>query len=376
MPDPEPTQILRIVHREDAEDYILVTLLSFAGSVGLTRLYLTLSGYPQIGGGEIHIAHVLWGGLLLFGAAIAPLILANRWVFTASAALAGVGVGLFIDEVGKFITTRNDYFYPAAAPIVYVLFLLVVLLYLRVRKFPDTSPDAELHRALGDMREVLEHPIKAQKRGRLQSRLDRIAGSSTAPSHADLARSLLRFVEAVGSQPASSSPGPRWWSKVRVASRTFPSATVGHSRTLLAIGLLIVGLLMLKNPANTWISEWLPQDLARVLGDVAGRHIDPTTSPVWFDVRLALEVTLGFLLVVSAGLLAAGRVRIGSALAFIVLILSLTTLNLLLFYFEQFSTIITTTIQFVLVFALIRYRRRPQLAEADPASQVLRSERC
>ena len=280
MPDREHTPGLRIVHREDAEDYILVTLLSFAGSVGLTRLYLTLAGYPRISAGEIHIAHVLWGGLLLFGAAIMPLILANRWVFTASAVLAGAGVGLFIDEVGKFITTRNDYFYPAAAPIIYVLFLLVVLIYLRVRQFPDTSPDAELHRALGDIRGVLEHPIKTQKHGQLQSRLGMIAGSSTSQSHTDLARSLLSFVEAVGSQPASSSRGLRMWWDERLARRTIPSGTVGHSRTLLAIGLLIVGLLTLKNPASTWLSEWLPQDVALVLG---GRGRSPH-RPHYFGV--------------------------------------------------------------------------------------------
>jgi hypothetical protein len=27
-----------------------------------------VTGYPQIGNSTLHIAHVLWGGLLLFGA--------------------------------------------------------------------------------------------------------------------------------------------------------------------------------------------------------------------------------------------------------------------------------------------------------------------
>ncbi len=116
--------LLRFVRRDSAERYLSVVLLSFAASVSLTRLFLSLTGYPQIGGGELHIAHALWGGLLLFIAALLPLIIANRWVFGTSATLAGIGVGLFIDEVGKFITQRNDYFYPAAAPIIYTFFLL------------------------------------------------------------------------------------------------------------------------------------------------------------------------------------------------------------------------------------------------------------
>jgi hypothetical protein len=357
VPGQVPTPRLRVVQREDAEDHILITLLSFGGSVGLTRLYLTLTGYPQIGAGEIHIAHVLWGGLLLFGAAIAPLILANRWVFTSSAVLAGAGVGLFIDEVGKFITTRNDYFYPAAAPIVYVFFLLVVLLYIRVRLFQDKSPDAELHRALGDIRGLLERPTKTAKHGRLQSRLGLIADHSASSSHTELARSLQRFVESEVSQVPSTSRAPRSWSTARAPRRAVPSAAVDYSRTLLTIGLLVVGLLTLKNPASIWAAPWLPHNVAQLLTAVAGRHNDAASSPLWFDIRLALEVTLGPILLASAGLLAAGRLKAGTGLALIALIISLTALNLLLYYFEQFSTIITTTIQFVLLIALIRYRR-------------------
>lgn len=51
------------VRRPAAERYLLITLLSFAMSVSLTRLFLELSGYPQLGSGTLHIAHVLWGSL-------------------------------------------------------------------------------------------------------------------------------------------------------------------------------------------------------------------------------------------------------------------------------------------------------------------------
>ncbi|MFN2236595.1 MAG: hypothetical protein ACK2U1_20385, partial [Anaerolineales bacterium] len=52
------------VKREGAEKYLLYTLLSFAVSVVLTRLFLEITGYPKLGNSELHIAHVLWGGLL------------------------------------------------------------------------------------------------------------------------------------------------------------------------------------------------------------------------------------------------------------------------------------------------------------------------
>src|SRR5918912_3032564 len=149
-------RIRRPVKRESAERYLMFTLVSFAGAVILIRLFLELTGYPQVGNSELHIAHVLWGGLLLFGASLLPLIFANRWVYKAGALLAGVGVGLFIDEVGKFITQSNNYFYTAAAPIIYAFFLLTVLLYVQVRRpRPSNDGRAELYHALDKFHKVL-----------------------------------------------------------------------------------------------------------------------------------------------------------------------------------------------------------------------------
>ena len=97
------------VKRTSAEAFILISLTCFGLTVAVTRVYLEMAGYPQIGNSVLHIAHALWGGLLLLLAALLPLILMNRWAFTLSAVLSGIGVGLFIDEVGKFITQKNDY---------------------------------------------------------------------------------------------------------------------------------------------------------------------------------------------------------------------------------------------------------------------------
>jgi len=81
------------IRRINAEKYILITLLSFAASVSLTRLFLFLTGYPQIGRSELHIKHLLWGGLLLFVVVLLILIYANRWILDLSAFLAGSGIG-------------------------------------------------------------------------------------------------------------------------------------------------------------------------------------------------------------------------------------------------------------------------------------------
>ena len=152
--------IRRPVRREGAERYLLVTLVSFAATVIATRWFLALTGFPQIGGGDLHIAHALWGGAALFAASILPILLAGRFVYLTSALLAGVGIGLFIDEVGKFISAENDYFYPAAAPIIYATFLIAVLVWLRARRPDDPDPRSQLLTALELFEESVEGDLQ------------------------------------------------------------------------------------------------------------------------------------------------------------------------------------------------------------------------
>ncbi len=106
-----------------------MNLLSFAASVTFTRFFLELTGYPQLGNETLHIAHVLYGGVLLYISSLIPIIYANRWAYTWTSVISGVGVRRFIDEVGKFITQNNDYFFPNVAPIIYAFFLSSVLIY-------------------------------------------------------------------------------------------------------------------------------------------------------------------------------------------------------------------------------------------------------
>jgi hypothetical protein len=105
-----------------------------------TRAFLGLAGYPKIGGGGLHIAHVLWGGLLLMAGLAVTLLFHGRGAQLTGAVLGGAGFGLFIDEVGKFVTERTDYFYRPAAGIIYVVFAALVVLARWLRRRTASSP--------------------------------------------------------------------------------------------------------------------------------------------------------------------------------------------------------------------------------------------
>ncbi|NUO55620.1 MAG: hypothetical protein HOV78_03100, partial [Hamadaea sp.] len=91
----------RAVRAGDATRYLRAFALAGIGTVLLIRVYLGMTGYPKLGSGNLHIAHVLWGGLLMAVAVGAATIFYGRSARFAAAVVGGVGFGLFLDEVGK-----------------------------------------------------------------------------------------------------------------------------------------------------------------------------------------------------------------------------------------------------------------------------------
>jgi hypothetical protein len=192
---------------------------------------------------------------------------------------------------------------------------------------------------------------------RLKTRLESAASTAPSQRYTDLADMLSKFLD----EEAASIPAPQ-------AGRERTSGPLGRIttglfadrwlRVYLILGLLAIGLLTLKNPVGAGLAPWLPPDLSTLLTVSIGRHVEAAAAPLLFSVRMGVEVIVGSLLLTAAGLLTANKNRLGTSVGNAGLFLSLTTMNILLFYFEQFSTIITAAIQFLLIAGLLVYRRR------------------
>jgi hypothetical protein len=142
-------------------------LVSAVVMILLIRLQLWATNYPQLGGGKLHIAHLLWGGLLMLIAIGALVSLVGRGYRLPAAIIGGLGFGFFIDELGKFITSDNDYFFRPAAAIIYLIFIVLYLVTrwmqrhrgLSQRECLVNAVDSITEAARGDLNERDKHRI-------------------------------------------------------------------------------------------------------------------------------------------------------------------------------------------------------------------------
>jgi uncharacterized membrane protein len=150
------------------ESFFVAAVASFLG----IRWFLALAGYPRIGSNGIHIAHMLWGGLLMLLALMLLLAFLDRSVQHLAAVIAGLGFGTFIDEIGKFVTADNNYFYRPAIALIYGLFVVAFLVaraFIGQRRLTEIEA---LANALDLLEGTLEGPIEPDDRARIQRLLE------------------------------------------------------------------------------------------------------------------------------------------------------------------------------------------------------------
>ncbi len=191
-------------------------LISAVATILVIRLQLWLTQYPQLGGGKLHIAHLLWGGLLMLIAIGLALSYVGRSLRMPAAILGGVGFGFFIDELGKFITSDNDYFFQPSAAIIYLIFVLLYLLTSWMQRRRGFSSGEYLANAADLLTEAARRDLDEHEKP---------AGCSRGSTHYRRPSLVGRHGPRTPSGPATSrsstDPGSRgWWPGCSASGRS------------------------------------------------------------------------------------------------------------------------------------------------------------
>lgn len=177
-----------------------IWLVSAVVTVLVIRLYLHLTGYPQVGGETLHIAHMLWGGLgmvIAFGFLL--LFVSPIWKPLA-ALVGGIGFGTFIDELGKFITKDNDYFYQPTVAVMYAVF---IVLYFGARYFDRRREPTEADHLYLAAQGVAWQAIGKLDKRRQEEALASLDASGNTADVATRLRELLENAELVEGEEQS-----------------------------------------------------------------------------------------------------------------------------------------------------------------------------
>jgi hypothetical protein len=183
-----------------AARYLDLFVVGGVSAVLAIRFILRITGYPSLGGARFHIAHMLWGGLLMAAALLICLSFLGNRTRLLAALLGGVGFGTFIDEIGKFITRDNNYFYQPSIALIYIMFVLIYFAFRDLQMRRGISREEYLVNAINDLEEAVINDLQPEERDRALRYLGAIAEKD------DLTLRLAALIEE-----ASVQPHPHGW---------------------------------------------------------------------------------------------------------------------------------------------------------------------
>lgn len=214
------------------------------------RFILRITGYPSVGGARFHIAHMLYGGLLMAMALLLCLSFLGNRTRLWGALIGGVGFGFFIDEIGKFITRDNNYFFQPSIALIYITFVLIYLAFRDLRLRRVISREEYLVNALNDFEEAIINDLQPEERDRARRYLAAIAEKN------ELTAGLSALIEGAPVLPRSEGLSHQIRRQVMMGYEAVVARAnhFGGLITLFVLQLVInagtVSLLVLRDVAN------------------------------------------------------------------------------------------------------------------------------
>jgi hypothetical protein len=279
----------------DVRRHLDTFLVCAVAAVLGNRVFLIITGYPQLGNGTLHISHAIWGALMMAIAIIVAIAFLPPLTRGFVAFLGGAGFGWFIDELGKFITRQVNYFYKPTIALIYVTFVAMYLVFRSIQA-----------RAYGPDEAVLNglEALKSASLGRLDETRRHAAIALIKETHAvgAIPDHVVSLLEDVPALPART-PGPferfgvRWRARyLRWSAHPAFATSVSTILIVLAVASVLSAITLAFDHGEVrGFSEWatvistLVSGVFYVIGALRLRH-SRLDAYQWFDRGLLVAI--------------------------------------------------------------------------------------
>ena len=272
-------------------------LVVAVASVLANRVFLIITGYPQLGNGTLHISHAIWGALMMAASIVLSISFLGPFTRKIVAVLGGAGFGWFIDELGKFVTRDVDYFFEPTIALIYMTFVALYLVFraLQRRRY---SPAEGMLNALEALKSAALGQLDEPARREALELFD-----TTQPDSDGFAGEVRALLVDAPALPASTpSLVARWTGSLRrryidLTERPQFVAVVDVLFTVLAvIGVVTVIALSLDDRGIVGFEEWaalissMVANACLVIGVVLLRRQQRLRAYQWFDRGLLISI--------------------------------------------------------------------------------------
>ena len=329
--------------------HLLDTFLACAVlTILIVRTELYLTNYPQVGGHGLHIAHLLWGGLLMLIAQIILLAFVIPSARMVAAVLGGIGFGLFMDEVGKFVTSDNNYFFKPSAAIIYCVFIAIFVTVRQIDRGRVFTKREYLLNTIEMVKDVPMFRLGHERRARALAMLAR----------ADQADPLVPHLHRMLDDPRALHPR-RPWPITRLLRRLRDGLLgaverPGFQQLVIVLICIWVASLLAQIIAVTWFTNVYahPQPVLRLGSKITNVPIDPGQRQfLWWAVTISTVVAAAFAITGLVKLVRGQRER-----AFVLLeralLVSIFFTQVFAFVHTQFAAVLGLVIDLGLFFAV------------------------
>jgi hypothetical protein len=281
----------------DLARHLDLFLVAAIGSVIGNRVFLVITGYPQVGNGTLHISHAIWGALMMGIAVIIAVTYLTPAMRTVVALLGGVGFGFFVDELGKFITRDVNYFFKPTFSLIYIIFVTMFFAFRAIER-KDFGPNEGILNAL--------EALKSATVGKLDEtgRRDALALLRTTNPDAGLAERVAALLDEVTVLPDHEPSGPgrlalrararyfRWTTR-----RSFTVTVTAVFVVRAAASLGISAVLVLDHGGIHGFSEWMLAvsvviSTGLTVAGVASLPVSRVQAYQWFDWGLLVSLLI------------------------------------------------------------------------------------